>query len=112
MESSYLVKQHRTLSTQQLNYPTRDRRVDPLKLLSKVQLHSKMAPDVVSKLQSLVTGESKSARKKKAKGETGSTAVPAAREQTASEAGAGGSDPASKVNGGDSENAYVRELQK
>jgi hypothetical protein len=71
-----------------------------------------MAPDVVSKLASMVTGESKSARKKKTKGDTGGTAVPAARENTASEAGAGGSDPASKVNGGDSENAYVRELQK
>jgi hypothetical protein len=71
-----------------------------------------MAPDVVSKLHSMVTGESKTARKKKARGDTGGTAVPAARENTASEAGAGGSDPASKVNGGDSENAYVRELQK
>jgi hypothetical protein len=71
-----------------------------------------MAPDVVSKLQSMVTGESKSARKKKAKAETGSTAVPVAREQTSSEAGAGGSEAASKLNGADSENAYVRELQK
>jgi hypothetical protein len=71
-----------------------------------------MAPDIVSKLQQVVTGESKSARKKKAKAETGGTAVPAAREQTSSEAGAGGSDPASKINGQDSENAYVRELQK
>jgi|TARA_R110002003_G_scaffold1048_19_gene22337 hypothetical protein len=71
-----------------------------------------MAPDVVSKLQTLVTGESKSARKKKVKGETGGTAVPAAREQTASEAGAGGSEPSGKPNGTDSENAYVRELQK
>lgn len=71
-----------------------------------------MAPDVVSKLQSMVTGEPKSARKKKSKGEGGGTAVPAAREQTHSEAGAGGSDPASKANGGDSDNAYVRELQK
>ncbi|KAH7073673.1 hypothetical protein BKA63DRAFT_514590 [Paraphoma chrysanthemicola] len=71
-----------------------------------------MAPDVVSKLQTLVSGESKSARKKKAKAETGGTAVPAAREQTASEAGAGGSEPSGKPNAGDSENAYVRELQK
>jgi hypothetical protein len=70
-----------------------------------------MAPDVVSKLQAMVTGESKSSRKKKSKGEGGATAVPAAREQTQSEAGAGGSDPAGKVNG-DSDNAYVRELQK
>lgn len=75
-----------------------------------------MAPDVVSKLQSLVQGESKSARKKKAKADAGSTAVPAAREQTSSEAGAGISDPASKPTNGadsaDSQNAYVRELQK
>jgi hypothetical protein len=71
-----------------------------------------MAPEVVSKLQAMVTGESKSARKKKAKAETGGTAVPAAREQTSSEAGAGGSEHASKLNGNDSENAYVRELQK
>ncbi|KAL5118805.1 hypothetical protein ACEQ8H_003308 [Pleosporales sp. CAS-2024a] len=71
-----------------------------------------MAPDVVSKLQSMVTGESKSARKKKGKTEGSGTAVPAAREQTSSEIGAGGSDPAGKINGADSENAYVRELQK
>lgn len=71
-----------------------------------------MAPDVVSKLQNLVQGESKTARKKKAKAETGSTAVPAAREQTSSEAGAGGSEAAGKANGTDSDNAYVRELQK
>jgi hypothetical protein len=74
-----------------------------------------MAPDVVSKLQAMVTGESKSARKKKAKADAGSTAVPAAREQASSEAGAGGSDPGTKLNGAnsaDSENTYVRELQK
>ncbi|KAF1918012.1 hypothetical protein BDU57DRAFT_514539 [Ampelomyces quisqualis] len=71
-----------------------------------------MASEVVSKLQAMVTGESKSARKKKAKAEPGGTAVPAAREQTSSEAGAAGSEHASKLNGGDSENAYVRELQK
>jgi hypothetical protein len=74
-----------------------------------------MAPDVVSKLQAMVTGESKSARKKKAKADVGSTAVPAAREQTSSEAGAGGSEPGAKLNGAnsaDSENTYVRELQK
>ena len=70
-----------------------------------------MAPDVVSKLQTLVTGESKSARKKKAKAEA-STVVPNAPEQTSSEIGAGGSEPAGKANGADSENAYVRELQK
>jgi hypothetical protein len=71
-----------------------------------------MAPEVVSKIQSLVTGESKSARKKKAKTDSGNTAVPAAREQTASDAGAGSSEAAGKSNGTDSDNAYVRELQK
>jgi hypothetical protein len=71
-----------------------------------------MAADVVSKLQAMVTGESKSARKKKAKAETSGTAVPAASEKTNSEAGAGGSDSAGKAIGTDSENAYVRELQK
>ncbi|KAH8726081.1 hypothetical protein GQ44DRAFT_726440 [Phaeosphaeriaceae sp. PMI808] len=70
-----------------------------------------MAPDVVSKLQTLVTGESKSARKKKAKAESGDAAVPAAREQTSSEIGAGSSEFAGKSNG-DSENAYIRDLQK
>ncbi|KAH7412195.1 hypothetical protein DE146DRAFT_674534 [Phaeosphaeria sp. MPI-PUGE-AT-0046c] len=71
-----------------------------------------MAPEVISKIQSLVTGESKSARKKKAKADSGNTAVPAAREQTASDAGAGSSEAAGKANGADSDNAYVRELQK
>ncbi|KAF2855233.1 hypothetical protein T440DRAFT_206599 [Plenodomus tracheiphilus IPT5] len=70
-----------------------------------------MAPDVVSKLQSLVTGESKSARKKKGKSEAGA-AVPAAPEQTASEAGAGGSQAPGNANGTDSDNSYIRELQK
>lgn len=70
-----------------------------------------MASEVVNKLQNLVTGESKSARKKKAKQE-GATAVPAAPEQTNSEAGAGGSNPASKANGSDSDNSYLREVQK
>lgn len=70
-----------------------------------------MAPDVVGKLQTLVSGESKSARKKKGKAE-GATATPSAPEKTASEVGAGSSDPAGKPNGSDSENAYVRELQK
>lgn len=70
-----------------------------------------MASEVVSKLQNLVTGESKSARKKKAKQESAATAVPAVTEKTASEAGAGGSDPSGNVNG-DSENAYIKELQK
>lgn len=70
-----------------------------------------MAPDVVSKLQTVVAGESKTARKKKAKAE-GATAVPVAPEKASSEAGAGGSEPAGKANGSDSENAYVRELQK
>lgn len=70
-----------------------------------------MASEVVSKLQSLVTGESKSARKKKVKSEAG-TAVPAAPEQTASEAGAAGSQAPGNANGADSDNSYIRELQK
>ena len=70
-----------------------------------------MASEVVNKLQNMVTGESKSARKKKGKQE-GATAVPAAPEKTASEAGAGGSDPAGKANGADSDNSYLREVQK
>ncbi|KAJ4357066.1 hypothetical protein N0V95_002804 [Ascochyta clinopodiicola] len=71
-----------------------------------------MASEVVSKLQNLVTGESKSARKKKAKQESSATAVPAATENTSSEAGAtAGSDPTGNVNG-DSENSYIKELQK
>ncbi|KAL6707087.1 hypothetical protein ACN47E_004839 [Coniothyrium glycines] len=70
-----------------------------------------MASEVVNKLQTLVTGESKSARKKKAKAETG-TAVPTAPEKTHSEAGAGGSEAAGKANAGDSDNTYIRELQK
>jgi len=69
-------------------------------------------PDVVSKLQSMVTGESKSARKKKGKAEAGATAVPATPEKTASEAGAGGSEAAGKANGAETDNAYVKELQK
>lgn len=69
-----------------------------------------MAPEVVSKLQSLVTGESKSARKKKAKADT-TTAVPAAPENASSEQGAASSDAADKTNG-DSENSYIKELQK
>ena len=70
-----------------------------------------MASEVVSKLQNLVTGESKSARKKKAKQESAATAVPAATEKTSSEVGAGGSDPSGNANG-ESENAYIKELQK
>jgi hypothetical protein len=71
-----------------------------------------MASEVVSKLQTMVTGESKSARKKKAKADAAGTAVPAAPEKTSSEAGTGVSDPGAKINGADSENAYLRELQK
>lgn len=70
-----------------------------------------MASEVVSKLQTLVTGDSKSARKKKGKSDAGSV-VPAAPEKTASEAGAGGSEAPGKANGGDSDNTYIRELQK
>ncbi|KAL1607495.1 hypothetical protein SLS59_002463 [Nothophoma quercina] len=70
-----------------------------------------MASEVVSKLQNLVTGESKSARKKKAKQENAATAVPAATEKTSSEAGAASSDPIGNANG-DNENSYIKELQK
>jgi hypothetical protein len=70
-----------------------------------------MASEVVSKLSNLVTGESKSARKKKAKQESAGTAVPAATEKTSSEAGAANSDPIGNANG-DSENSYIKELQK
>lgn len=72
-----------------------------------------MASEVVSKVKNLVTGESKSARKKKTKQEStaAATAVPAATEKTASEAGAGGSDPSGNANG-DNESAYIKELQK
>lgn len=70
-----------------------------------------MASEVVNKLQTLVTGESKNARKKKGKSEAG-TAVPVAPEKTNSEAGAGSSEAPSKPNGGESENTYIRELQK
>jgi len=72
-----------------------------------------MASEVVSKVKNLVTGESKSARKKKTKQDStaAATAVPAATEKTASEAGAGGSDPSGNANG-DNESAYIKELQK
>ncbi|CBX90467.1 hypothetical protein IAQ61_001970 [Plenodomus lingam] len=70
-----------------------------------------MAPEVVSKLHTLVTGESKSARKKKGKSEAGA-AVPAAPEKTTSEAGAGGSQAPGHANGTESDNSYIRELQK
>jgi len=63
-----------------------------------------MASEAVSKLQASVTGDSKSARKKKGKSEAG-VAVPAAAEPTASEAGAA-------ANGTDSDHSYLRELQK
>ncbi|KAE8825285.1 hypothetical protein HRS9139_08395 [Pyrenophora teres f. teres] len=67
--------------------------------------------EVVNKLHQLVAGESKSARKKKGKQE-GATAVPAAREQASSDAGAGGSEAGSKANGTDSDNSYLRDVQK
>lgn len=71
-----------------------------------------MASDVGSNPQTAASAaESKSARKKKAK--AGAAAVvPAAPEQNNSEFGAGGSDPAGKSNGADSEHSYVKELQK
>lgn len=70
-----------------------------------------MASDVGSNPQTAASAaESKSARKKKAK--AAAAAVPAAPEQNNSEFGAGGSDPAGKTNGADSEHSYVKELQK
>jgi hypothetical protein len=73
---------------------------------------NEMASDVGSNPQTAASAaESKSARKKKAK--AGAAAVvPAAPEQNNSEFGAGGSDPAGKSNGADSEHSYVKELQK
>lgn len=68
-----------------------------------------MGADVVANPPA--AGESKSARKKKAKAEATTTpTLPSATEQNASELG-NGSDPAGKANG-DSENAYIKELQK
>ena len=67
-----------------------------------------MASEVVNKLQNLVTGESKSARKKKAKAEA---AIPTL-EKTSSEVGSGVPDGKSNGIYGGSENAYVKELQK
>jgi hypothetical protein len=71
-----------------------------------------MSSDVVANPPpATASGESKGARKKKAKG--GATAaVPVPTEKTSSEVGAGGSDPAGKAHGGDSDNSYIRELQK
>ena len=82
-------------------------------ILSTIQTTDKMASEVVSKVKNLVTGESKSARKKKTKQDStaAATAVPAATEKTASEAGAGGSDPSGNANG-EHESAYIKELQK
>ncbi|KAF2878394.1 hypothetical protein BDV95DRAFT_20672 [Massariosphaeria phaeospora] len=71
-----------------------------------------MVADVVSNSpQTVSQGDSKSARKKKAKAAT-APAVPETPEQPASELGGTGSDPAGKTNGADSENAYIKELQK
>ncbi|KAF2688842.1 hypothetical protein K458DRAFT_293793 [Lentithecium fluviatile CBS 122367] len=72
-----------------------------------------MSSDVVANPPpATASGESKSARKKKAKAEAAAAAVPAPTEKPSSELGAGGSDPAGKANGADSENSYIRELQK
>lgn len=68
-----------------------------------------MSSDVVSNPQAPAPGESKSARKKKAKA---AAAVPAPTEKPTSELGAGSSDPAGKANGAESDNSYIRELQK
>lgn len=57
-----------------------------------------------------VAGESKSARKKKAKGEA-ATAVPALAEKTTSDFGTNGSEAAGRP-AGTEDSSYVRELQK
>lgn len=83
-------------------------------LYSAQKFSQKMSSDVVANPQTTTAGESKSARKKKAKAEAATgTAIPAA-EKSSSELGTGSSDPAGKTNGaeGTSENAYIRELQK
>lgn len=71
-----------------------------------------MASDVVANPQTTAPGESKSARKKKAKAEAAAAVVPVPTEKPTSELGASGSDPAGKANGADSENSYIKELQK
>jgi hypothetical protein len=68
----------------------------------------KMSSDVVANPPATNPGESKSARKKKAKA---TIAAPSPVEKSVSDDGANGSDPAGKANGAD-DNSYIRELQK
>jgi hypothetical protein len=72
-----------------------------------------MSNDVVAKPQSTAAGESKSARKKKAKAEAAATVV-SAPDKPSSDVGAGASEHAGKTNGVDlaSDHAYIKELNK
>ncbi|ORY17990.1 hypothetical protein BCR34DRAFT_660565 [Clohesyomyces aquaticus] len=72
-----------------------------------------MSSEVSNNPQTAAATESKSARKKKAKAEAAATAIPT-REKSTSEMGTASSDAAGKTNGvgGDSENSYIKELQK
>lgn len=69
-----------------------------------------MSSDAVSNPPTAAPGESKSARKKKAKGDA-ATAVPALAEKATSEFGTNGSEAAGKAAGAE-ENSYIKELQK
>jgi hypothetical protein len=70
-----------------------------------------MSSNVVANPQTVAAGESKSARKKKAKAEAAATLAVPSTEKITSEHG---SDEAGKINGVDSsgENSYIKELQK
>ena len=70
-----------------------------------------MSSAVVANPPGAAPGESKSARKKKAKAGAAVTAVPAPAEKPVSELGANASDSPGKANGLE-ENSYIRELQK
>jgi len=70
-----------------------------------------MATEVIANPPAAQSAESKSARKKKAKAEA-AAAIPIPTEQPASELGANSSDVAGKSNGAESENSYIKELQK
>ncbi|CAI6329821.1 unnamed protein product [Periconia digitata] len=69
-----------------------------------------MSAGAVSNPPTAASGESKNARKKKAKGEA-ATAVPALVEKTTSEFGTNGSEAAGRTAGAE-DNAFVKELQK
>ncbi|PVH98739.1 hypothetical protein DM02DRAFT_31260 [Periconia macrospinosa] len=69
-----------------------------------------MSSNAVANPPAAAPGESKSARKKKAKGEA-ATAVPALAEKTTSEIGTNGSEAAGKAGSAD-DNSYIKELQK